>query len=173
MATDLFGGQVAQGRAMGSHQSATGGKDEWLTPPDLIEQLGPFDLDPCAPITRPWDTAKRHYTIADDGLSKPWEGFVWCNPPYARADRWLARMANHANGIALLFARTETLLWHNYVWPHATAVLFFAGRLHFHHVNGERAKANAGAPSALIAYGNAAHGRLVIANRKHYLGVIR
>jgi hypothetical protein len=39
------------------------GKDEWLTPPEIIKSLGEFDLDPCSPINRPWDTAKNHYTI--------------------------------------------------------------------------------------------------------------
>jgi len=42
---------------IGSHQSAAMMKDEWLTPPDIIKALGPFDLDPCAPIVRPWPTA--------------------------------------------------------------------------------------------------------------------
>lgn len=27
--------------------------DEWYTPKWVIEELGPFDLDPCAPITPP------------------------------------------------------------------------------------------------------------------------
>ena len=67
---------------MGSHQSIKMQKDEWLTPPDLLEKLGTFDLDPCSPIVRPWDTAKHHYTIHDDGLSQTWFGRVWCNPPY-------------------------------------------------------------------------------------------
>ena len=25
------------------------GKDEWLTPPEIIYSLGEFDLDPCSP----------------------------------------------------------------------------------------------------------------------------
>ncbi len=139
---------------MGGHHSAAMGKDEWLTPPGIIEALGPFDLDPCAPVNRPWNTAAKHYTILDDGLSKPWEGRVWCNPPYGlEADRWLARMADHNNGIALIFARTETEMFFERVWKRADAVLFLRGRLYFHHVNGDRAKANAGAPSVLVAYG--------------------
>ena len=44
------------------------GKNEWLTPPHILRRLGPFDLDPCAPINRPWDTAEHHYTIEDDGI---------------------------------------------------------------------------------------------------------
>lgn len=42
-------------KGMGSHQSAAMLKDEWLTPPEIIQALGgpeSFDLDPCAPINR-------------------------------------------------------------------------------------------------------------------------
>lgn len=41
--------------AIGSHHSHKMGKDEWLTPPQIIKALGGFDLDPCSPINRPWD----------------------------------------------------------------------------------------------------------------------
>lgn len=129
-------------------------KDEWLTPPEILQELGPFDLDPCAPINRPWDTAVKHYTIYDNGLSQPWHGRVWCNPPYGlEAARWLDRLADHGNGIALIFARTETKMFFDHVWRRADAVLFIEGRLHFHHVDGSRAKGNSGAPSCLIAHG--------------------
>lgn len=139
---------------MGGHQSAAMLKDEWLTPPDILQALGPFDLDPCAPIYRPWDMAAQHYTIQDNGLQKPWHGRVWCNPPYGReAASWLARCADHGNAVALIFARTETDMFFRHVWPKAHAVLFLRGRLHFHHVDGTRASANAGAPSVLVAYG--------------------
>lgn len=78
---------------MGSHQSARMLKDEWLTPPDIIKGLGSFDLDPCSPVNRPWDTADRHYTIEDDGLMQPWSGRVWLNPPYGReATAWLDKL---------------------------------------------------------------------------------
>jgi len=142
-------------RGMGSHQSARMIKDEWLTPPELISQLGSFDLDPCSPgDRRPWDTAARHYSVEDNGLIKPWFGRVWLNPPYGReAGLWLKRLASHGNGIALIFARTETDMFFREVWKKADALLFLRGRLHFHHVDGTRATANAGAPSVLIAYG--------------------
>ena len=58
------------------------GKNEWLTPPTIIKALGPFDLDPCAPVTRPWPTAAKHYSIEDNGLQQVWFGKIWCNPPY-------------------------------------------------------------------------------------------
>lgn len=142
--------------SMGGHQSAAMLKDEWLTPPDIIKALGEFDLDPCAPHAsrRPWDTAKRHYSVEDDGLAQPWTGRVWLNPPYGlEAAHWLSRLAAHGDGIALIFARTETAMFFEHVWDKAEALLFLRGRLHFHHVDGSRAAANAGAPSVLIAYG--------------------
>lgn len=146
---------------MGSHQSSQMLKDEWLTPPEIIKALGgpeSFDLDPCAPIKRPWEMAKEHYTIADNGLLKPWHGRVWFNPPYggpAIVGPWLRRMVEHGHGTMLIFARTETELFFETVWKRATALLFLEGRLYFHHVDGKRAAANAGAPSVLIAYGEA------------------
>jgi len=142
--------------SMGGHQSATALKDEWLTPRHVLAALGPFDLDPCAPQVRPWDTAAKHYTVMDNGLVQPWEGRVWCNPPYGlEAAQWLARCADHGNAMALIFARTETRMFFDHVWPKAQAVLFLEGRLYFHHVCGRKASANAGAPSVLVAYGSA------------------
>ena len=140
--------------SIGGHQSAAMLKDEWLTPPHVIEALGSFDLDPCSPINRPWETAKNHYTILDDGLKKPWAGRVWCNPPYGlEAAKWLDRCADHGNALALIFARTETRMFFDHVWPKASGILFLEGRLYFHHVCGTRAAANSGAPSVLVAYG--------------------
>jgi hypothetical protein len=130
--------------------------DEWLTPVGILAVLGHFDLDPCAPENRPWDTAARHYTKADDGLLRPWQGRVWCNPPFGReAVKWLRKLAAHRNGIALVPARTETRMFYETVWgpAGADAVCFLRGRPHFCYVSGERAKANSGAPIALIAYG--------------------
>ena len=69
-------------KGIGSHQSERMQKDEWLTPPAILSHLGEFDLDPCSPITRPWDIAKEHYNINDNGLRKEWFGRVFCNPPY-------------------------------------------------------------------------------------------
>ena len=142
-------------RGIGGHHSARSYTCDWLTPPEIIQKIGEFDLDPCSPVKRPWDTAKRHYSIEDDGLSQPWEGRVWLNPPYGlQAWPWMSRLADHGDGVAILFARTETRGFHRLVWERATALLFLEGRLNFHRATGERADRNAGGPSVLIAYGN-------------------
>ena len=134
-------------------ERSANGKDEWLTPPEIIKALGRFDIDPCAPIVRPWDTAEKHFTREDNGLTQTWEGRVWLNPPYGtEAGKWLKRLAYHGSGIALTFARTETKMFFESVWGKADAVLFLSGRLRFYDVNGKRG-GTAGAPSVLIAYG--------------------
>lgn len=129
------------------------GHDEWLTPPEVLAALGPFDLDPCAPRVRPWDMAKQHYTIEDNGLLKPWHGRVWLNPPYGKHTfRWVARLSEHKSGIALIFARTETAGFHKHVWKKARGMFFFRGRLNFRRVDGRPGGTGSNAPSVLIAY---------------------
>lgn len=79
---------------------------------------------------------------------------MWLNPPYgAETGRWIGKLAGHGDGIALIFARTETDMFFRWVWQCATALLFLKGRLHFHHPDGRRADFNGGAPSVLVAYG--------------------
>lgn len=137
-----------------SHDRVADGKDEWLTPPEIVTALGPFDLDPCAPIVRPWPTARKHYTVEDDGLSMPWEGKVWLNPPYGnKTGKWLKRMKDHNNGFVLIFARTETSNFHNYVWGVAAGILRLKGRLTFYNVDGSKPRFSGGAPSVIAAYG--------------------
>lgn len=141
-------------------------KDEWLTPPYIIEDLGPFDLDPCAPINRPWDIAKDHYTYLDNGLMLPWKGKVFYNPPYGPHTKyWLDKCILHGNVIALTFARVETKWFFNYVWQQAVALLFLKDRIKFYDnkgIQGDRA----GWGSVLIAYNNEMAEKLRISKLK-------
>jgi phage N-6-adenine-methyltransferase len=141
----------------------TEGKDEWLTPKWITDVLGPFDLDPCSPINRPWDTARKYYTIEDDGLLQPWQGFVWCNPPYGnKTGVWMRKLAQHKDGgIALVFCRPGTAWFQDEVFCQATAILFLRGRINFYDIRGVEAKHNAGADSVLIAFGTEAVRRLM------------
>ena len=142
---------------MGGHQLPRNDSDVWLTPPHIIDALGPFDLDPCAaPEPRPWPTAGEHWGPAETPLLRAWHGRVWLNPPYGGPQivgPWMQRMADHGQGTALIFARTETATFHAHVWPRATALLFIEGRLTFHRPDGTPAAHNGGAPSVLVAYG--------------------
>jgi hypothetical protein len=146
----------------------SGGKAQthvWLTPKSVIDALGPFDLDPCAaPEPRPWETATTSYVEAQDGLSLPWFGFIWLNPPYGRhVSEWVRRMADHNNGIALIFARTGAGWFQEYA-PKATGIFFLKKRLVFCKADGTPANSNAGAASCFLAYGEEAVARIAAAD---------
>lgn len=97
--------------------------DDYYTPPRIFTDMGiRFDLDPCSPPGGlPWIPADRIFTLADDGLSQPWAGRVWMNPPYSRATPWVRRFLDHANGVALLpFAKSA---WFDAVWNSAASLV--------------------------------------------------
>ena len=135
----------------------TENKQEWLTPKYITDALGEFDLDPCSPAERrPWDTAQTHWGIESehpvDGLSAEWFGRVWCNPPYGKETfKWMNKLAKHGSGIALIFARTETIGFHEEIWQKAHSLMFFKGRLKFCKVDGTMGDV-ANAPSVLVSY---------------------
>lgn len=129
---------------------------EWYTPESVFAALGlTFDLDPCAPPGGlPWVPAKRSFSRADDGLAQPWHGRVWVNPPYGRGiEEWMRKLAEHGDGIALVFCRSDTRWWQESLRS-ADAVCFIRGRLRF--VRGADRTQPPGvspAPSVLLAYG--------------------
>jgi len=68
---------------MAEHEPSIGLSSDWYTPPEIFDTLGlVFDLDPCSPGPEHWVPARRVYTKADDGLTQPWEGLVFMNPPF-------------------------------------------------------------------------------------------
>jgi len=114
---------------------------EHLSPKDIIlaaiEVMGEIDLDPCAEAkgARANVPARDHYTQKDDGLSKPWRGRVYMNPPYGNQVELFSRrlLAGVQSGevpeaIALLAARTDTA-WFQLFGD--APVCFVTGRLKF------------------------------------------
>lgn len=164
--------EAVKSQRSGLVHERSGGPTEWYTPPLIFEALGiEFDLDPCSPgpLVVPWIPARSHYTKAEDGLTQPWHGRVWVNPPYgAGIDRWLQRFCAHRNGIALIFARTDTQWFHTYA-SRADAVCFTRGRIPF--VSPATPTNNCGGPgcgSVLLAHGN----QCVEALRRSGLGLL-
>ncbi len=110
--------------------------DLWETPKDFFDKLDAefqFNLDVCALP----ENAKcaPFYTPEMDGLSQPWYGNCWCNPPYGRqVGRWVAKAAQSAaegaTVVMLLPARTDTAWFHDYIYGRAE-VRFVRGRLKF------------------------------------------
>lgn len=155
-----------------THESTHNESKEWYTPKYIFDSLKlRFDLDPCSPGADlvPWIPADKHLTIFEDGLTAPWEGLVFMNPPYGMdTPKWFKRLKEHGNGIGLVFARTDTGWFHDYV-PFADAVLFIQGRVQFvspdkameYHRGLYKPKGGCGSPSMLVAFGEKAYSSLV------------
>lgn len=133
---------------------------EWYTPPEVFEALGlGFDLDPCAPKppAAEWIPARERYSLPEEnGLALPWRGRVWLNPPYGDGARhWVGRLADHGDGIALIFVRSDTGWWQSAA-ARADAVLFVRGRMNFRAGDPRVQQHRSGvspAPSCMLAYG--------------------
>ncbi len=110
-------------------------------------------MDPCAP-TEDFYTAKTCFTKKVDGLAQEWFGRIWLNPPYRNPliGKFVRRLAEHGNGIALVFNRMDTRLWHDIIFPNATAMLILKGRITFESCDG-RPASGAGCGSVLVAFG--------------------
>lgn len=105
--------------------------DTWLTPRFILDSLGHFDLDPCAAESNPHWVCEKAFTRAMDGLSTPWYGRVFMNPPFSNAGAWIRMHAKHGHGITLAPATVESQVWRDTVWREAEAVLLLAGRTRF------------------------------------------
>ena len=128
--------------------------DEWYTPIEIINSLGEFDLDPCAPEKPLWKTATTMFDKNIDGLKQDWHGRVWLNPPYSRPliEQFVKRMAEHNNGIALLFNRCDSKMFIDIIFEKATAIKFLKKRIKFFKKDGTQGK-QPGRGSILIAFG--------------------
>lgn len=132
-----------------SHEGQT---NTWLTPLWLVRALGEFDLDPCGFPGH--ETAEVIYTLPlTDGLSTSWlwkDRRVFLNPPYGKhVGLWLSKLEQHGNGIALVFARTDTKWFHS-LSP--DCVFFIQGRIKFLRPD-FTSDTNAGHGSMLLAWG--------------------
>ena len=128
--------------------------DEWYTPKEIIDMLGPFDTDPCAPVHPLWRTARIMYDKNDDGLKQEWYGRVWLNPPYSRPliEKFVETMAEHNDGIALLYNRCDSKMFQDIIFRKASAMKFLRQRIRFYRPDGTRG-GSPGCGSILIAFG--------------------
>ena len=100
-----------------------------------ISSIFNFSLDVCALPENA--KCESYYTPKDDGLSKPWRGGVWCNPPYGREiSLWVKKAYEESQKeynsfvLMLLPARTDTKWWWDWVQGKAT-LFFIKGRVKF------------------------------------------
>lgn len=123
---------------LGDSPEVTGpASDECYTPSSILdpvaELLGGIDTDPAwspSSLVRP---RVHGYTIAQDGLTRPWAGSVWLNPPYSKPGPWVQRAAEHAaegHKVALLVNNDPSTQWWRYTLT-AGALGLWPARIHF------------------------------------------
>ena len=147
-----------------NHRAQGTGENEWYTPIehlDLARQvLGGFDLDPASSEQANATVgASTIFTLDDDGLSQPWHGRVWLNPPYSQpsialfaeklAGEWEA--GNIESAIALTHNYTDTA-WFHLLANSCRAICFTRGRIGF--VNPEGKKASPTQGQAFFYFGD-------------------
>jgi site-specific DNA-methyltransferase (adenine-specific) len=127
----------------------------WETPPDVFEfgcNLYNFkpEIDVCATA----QDKKCELFIGEDSLNKEWNRDFWMNPPYSNVKDWIKKayfshIKYNVSGLALLFAKTDTKVWHECILHGQAEVYFIQGRIKFFK-NGVVSKNPAPYPSAFV-----------------------
>jgi phage N-6-adenine-methyltransferase len=112
--------------------------DDWSTPLDVFQRIaaryGPFDLDPCC--REATAKAAKYFTKVENGLSQPWHGRVFVNPPYSDPEPWIVKAVKEVEYgctervVMLLPAAIDTGWYHRFVIPNADVVPV-RGRIRF------------------------------------------
>jgi len=140
------------------HWEDIGKSDDWLTPSYIFDALGErFDLDVAHPPTRVSHVPCRR-AYSEQGLSRPWVGFVWMNPPFGGRNAiapWVEQFMRHGNGIALVPDRTSAPWFQK--WAVGSDLILFVGRkIRFEKPNGDVGKSPSCGTALLLARGDRA-----------------
>jgi phage N-6-adenine-methyltransferase len=113
------------------------GRQDWETPQDLYDEqnrIHGFTLDACA--TAENTKCAEFLSPECDGLRQPWDGVVWCNPPYHNWGEWAEKAWKErfrgVKTVMLLPARTDTKAFHAFIHrKQGVSVEFLKGRIKF------------------------------------------
>lgn len=147
----------------------TGKNNEWYTPKYIIDAarktMGKIDLDPASSdIANRTVQATTYYTKDDDGLSKPWFGNIWLNPPYAKGliDEFILAVRNkrseYDQAIILVNNATETR-WFQDLLNVVSAICFVDKRVKFLDING---KPGSPLQGQVILYVGSNHSKFIV-----------
>jgi ParB family chromosome partitioning protein len=116
-------------------------QNDWRTPRKFLDAaravMGAIDLDPAtSEEANETVDAARFYTESDDGLTKPWKGRVWLNPPYGgKARLFIERLVkeyevgNVTAACALLNSHPTETKWFQRLFDYS--LCFVHGRIDF------------------------------------------
>ena len=103
------------------------GYDDWMTPPQIIEELTQefgVMFDPCP----------KHWNGLWDGLEISWKKVTFVNPPYGNMKAWVKKCHDEwlmgKTVILLIPPRTCASYFHNWIYQKAE-LRFIRGRLKF------------------------------------------
>lgn len=124
---------MAQGKAKSDYKP----NDVVFTPTYIFEALKlEFDLDPAHPNHKTNVPTLNWYTETDDGLTSPWHGLVWCNPPYSKPRPWIEKFIEHSNGIMLIPIAKSLMVQE--LWQKADGILYIDPRHKFDTPDGRK-----------------------------------
>lgn len=132
--------------------------DEWETPGDLYTKLcEKYNVRPLIDVCATRDNRKcvDYFDKQQDGLAQHWVKTFFMNPPYSELKLWLQKAYEehkkyNITGMALIFSKTDTKAWHEYVEGKAE-VHFIKGRVKFM-LNNKIQDNSAPYPSAVVIW---------------------
>ena len=143
--------QVSHAEAHDYPKAIFTGENKWYTPTESIEAardvLGEFDLDPASSAAAQRQVqATEFFDKNDDGLTRPWRGRVWLNPPYSQpaigefVSKLVAELyAGHVTSAVMLTHNYTDTAWFHEAARAASAFCFTRGRVKFVNPAGETA----------------------------------
>lgn len=147
---------------MGKLDALFSSKDEaWRTPQyvfDYYNKIYQFNFDlACSEHNK---LCENGFTKEQDSLKQDWyakDRVAWLNPPYSADMReWFAKAVEESNkGMTicmLVYARTDTRWWHDYVLPNAYSIRFIKSRIKFLDSSTGKERGSSTAPSCLIVF---------------------
>lgn len=124
-------------RQLSLRSSADYDSDCFNTPEEVVEAIGYVDTDPCS---NEWSHVRSAMSYSldegENGLTSPWHGLVYTNPPFSDTLPWIKRGVRHVRDvtgggyIALLKLDPTTAVYRALYEAHAT-IYSFRRRLHF------------------------------------------
>lgn len=134
--------------------------NEWYTPLDYIsaarQVLGDIDLDPAScQVANEKVKATEYYDVDDDGLTLPWNGRIWLNPPYGDPLPWVEKLTSSfregtVTAALLLVNTANSPQWSRLLWNGPYAVCLLSKRVRFWRP--DRADAKGTAQDQMIWY---------------------
>jgi len=121
-----------------THQTVVNVNDEWSTPPLILEKaMKKYNIYPTLDVcATPQNTKfKKYFTVQDNSLTKNWDEDFFMNPPYSEIESWMERawlqhVKYNVNALILVFSKTSTKWWHDYV-EDKSETHFQKGRIKF------------------------------------------